>query len=110
MRQQLAKQTIELAAVAGDIGQIEDRTKDALYFADVLADAGEGACLLLEIRCGGQMIRMRVRLQNPRNLESGNLCGSQHLVGCSGAGSTRAVIVIENRIDDRCLPGDGVGH
>ena len=80
----VAEKMIELRSVAGKFGTfVEYRSEGLLDGQDIPADRDPAAQPFLQKRCGGQMIRMRMRLENPFNLQMFRLDkGDQSLRRC----------------------------
>jgi hypothetical protein len=94
---------VEFRAVAGNVGEVENRPEDLLHLPDVFADGDLRARFQLHIGCRGEMVGMRMRLEHPVDgdpLVGRSLQDGIHRPGRSLAGS---VVEIEDRIDHRAL-------
>jgi len=108
------EQVIELRAVAGDVGGVEYRAKNALHVANVLADADLRAGLELDVGRPRQVVGVRVRLQHPSDRDSGLGGGGQDRLGRMDRCPAAAVVEVEHGIDDGTVPAalipDQVAH
>jgi len=77
----IGEQPVELAAIARDVGRVEDRTKYLLDVADVLADADFGAGLELDVGRSGQVVGVGMGLEHPIDSEPRISRGREDLVG-----------------------------
>ena len=73
----ILEQMIEFRAIAGHVGRIEDRPKDALNVADMFADPNLRSSLELHVRRARQVVRVCVCLQHPHDLDPLLACGGK---------------------------------
>ena len=99
----VAQQAIELRAVAGELGAfVEDLAERLLHGVYLGADRQLAAELLLQIGRGGEMVCMRVRLEQPVDGEALVAHIRDDRVGRSGGGASGRLIEVEDRVDDCC--------
>src|SRR5690606_29154150 len=104
----IAKQPVELAAVAENIVQVKHWTENPLYVANMLTDSDRRTCTSFEVRRCAQVIRMRMGFKNPCNLQFTRMDGGQHAISRGGGSLAAAVVVIQHRINDGGLAGGWV--
>ena len=97
----VAPQPVELRAVAAEVlAGVEDLTERLLHLDDARADADAAAELPLEVGRGGQVVRMRVRLEDPFDAQRASPHEADDGIGGSCARTPGFRVVVEHRIDD----------
>ena len=80
----LCKQMVKLRTIGGKAAfQVENAFEDFLHNADVCANRRASAELFFEVRRCRQMIGMRMRLKNPRNLQVIGMNKCNHFISRS---------------------------
>lgn len=102
----IGEQPIELAAVHGDVRQIERVTEGLLHLADALADRGLCAEVVLQPLRAGQVIRVRVSLEDVVHAQLALAHERCDSLERPRRGSRCEDVVVEDRIDhDRVAAG-----
>lgn len=102
------EQDVELGTFARDVDRVEDRPEDLLHLLDALADRHPGAGLDLEIGRAGEVVGMNMGLEDEGNGEPLLLGLGEDGIGRGDVGLAGLVIIVEDRIDDRCLTRFGI--
>ena len=94
------EQAVPLRAVRREIRQVVDRLPQLLHVGDLLADRGRRAELLLQVDGGGEMVGVRMRVEDPVDGQAALRDHREHLVGGLVRYAAGLGIVVEHRIDD----------
>ena len=95
----MREQPIPLRAVGGELGPVVDALPELLNIDNTFAYCGSGTGLLLEILGCGEMIGVRMGVEDPLDRQVILLDVVEDRVGIDGASGSRLLIEIENGID-----------
>src|SRR5690606_14586215 len=96
----VVEQMIELRAVGAQfVFQIEDVCEGFLNLGDAFADCDSATHLVTDVACGGKMVGMGMRFQQPRHLQLLPLDEVYDLVGRLGSDTARLWVVVQYGID-----------
>ncbi len=96
----VTEQVIELAAVFGDVVQVEHALEYRLHGGDVPANRRLGTQCFLQVRRAAEMIRVHMGFEYPVCGQAFFLYVFEQRVGGGGGGTPGGGIEVENRIDD----------
>ena len=100
---------VELAAIGQERPlEVVELLERRLHVADVLTDGDLPAHLRLQVARARQMVRVSMRFENPLHRESFGLHVREHGVGSVRVRVSGFEVVVQDRVDDRCLPGPKV--
>ena len=101
---------VELAAIGQECPfEVVDLLERRLHLADVLTDGDSPAHMLLQVARTGQMVRVSVRFEDPLDGEPFGLHVREQGIGSVGVRVPGLEVVVQDRVDDRRLPGSKVG-
>ena len=104
------EELVPLRSVGAKVGQVVDVPPELLHVPHMLADRGRRAELLLQVMGGGEMVRMRMGVEDPVDAQPPIPDEIEHPVGESGGDAGCPFVEIEHRVDDDRVPGRGIGH
>ncbi len=97
----IGKQMVKLRAVQLEAGfHVEDALEHFLHAADVVANRGFAAQVLLQIRRGAQVVGMGMGFHNPLDLQIIGFDKFDNFVSRLVAGAARLGVVVQHRVDD----------
>ena len=97
------EEMIEFGAIARYVRGVEDRPEDFLHILDMFANRNRSAGLQLDIGRAGQVVGVRMRLQDLLDGDAEPFCFGKYFVRGFHGCVTAAMIEIEHRIDHRAF-------
>ena len=97
----VGEQPVPLRAVGLKIGAVVDVLPELLDVDDVRADRGRRAGLLLEIVRGGEMVGVRMGVEDPFDRQALLRDMGEDRIGAAGRDRAGLLVEVEHRIDDR---------
>ncbi len=98
----VSEQAVELGAVAAELGSfVEYLAEHLLNDGNAGTDSQRPAKLFLQIGRGGQMVRVRVRFEQPVDRQRLPLDESDDVVGGPRRSTPSFLVKIQNAVDDR---------
>ena len=92
---------IPLRPIGAQIGEIVDVRPQFLRVDDVLADGGRRAGRGLQVARGGEMVGVRMRVEDPLDLQSQLGDVSEDRIGAVRCNRARFLVEVEHGVDDR---------
>ena len=93
------EEMVELAPVVGQVGGVEDRTKNLLHLADMFADADLRTGFLFDVGRARKVVGVGVGLEHPVDRQTAFLRGFQDPVRRMRRRPSGRLVVVEDRID-----------
>ena len=107
----IAEQRVEIRPIARKFGpKIENLPENLLHDHDIAPDPQPAAETLLQIRRRGEVVGVRMRLQQPRHLQPGILHIGHHLIRRASKNPARGGVEVQHAVHYGGLHGVGIMH